>query len=285
MKPKVSVIIPYYNDGKYIFETLMSVEKQTYPNLEVILIDDGSTEKESIRVFDSIESKRVIKIHEANQGPASARNLGIMNASGKYILPLDADDKIDPSYIEKAVTILEGSPRCGIVYCESSFFGLSRVKWNLPQFTIGRMLVSNIIFNAGVFRKEDWQNCGGYDNSLTIGVEDWDFWLSILELGREVIQIPESLFYYRIKSASRNQNFSHDRDNFQKTYMRIQNKHRFLYQKYFDEYLLESRKYMIEQDLELKHMQDQCLKGKISKTFPLVRKIWHIILDKVTVII
>lgn len=107
MNPKVSVVIPYYNDKKYIAETLESVSQQTYQNIEIILVDDGSTDEESVRVFDSIQLKDGEKLHEKNAGPSKARNLGISHASGKYILPLDADDKIAPSYIEKAVVVLE----------------------------------------------------------------------------------------------------------------------------------------------------------------------------------
>lgn len=99
-------------------------------------------------------------------GPSAAHNLGIPHASGKYILPLDADDKIDSSYIEKAVEILERNPRYGIVYSKGSFLGIYGGKWNLPPFSMGRMLISNIIFNAGLFRKDDWKACGGYDENL-----------------------------------------------------------------------------------------------------------------------
>lgn len=232
MVPKVSVIIPYYNDGKYIAETLCSVNQQTYSNIEIILIDDGSNDIESVRIFNEIELKNGIKLHEENAGPSVARNLGISHANGKYILPLDADDKISPSYIEKAVQILEKKPRCGIVYSKGAFFGADGGTWSLPSFSIGRMLISNIIFNAGLFRKEDWMACGGYDESLKAGIEDWEFWLSILSLGRDVYQIPEVLFYYRIKKVSRNQQFGKKQDLIRKTYFAIQEKHMDLYKSF-----------------------------------------------------
>ena len=271
MFSKVSVIIPYYNDGKYIAETLASVEQQTYPAIETILVDDGSTDENSIRVFDTIQIKKGRKLHEENAGPSAARNLGIVLSTGKYILPLDADDKIDPTYIEKAVTILENNPQCGIVYCEAKFFGADSGKWHLPPFTMGRMLLSNIIFNAGLFRKEDWEICGGYDESLRIGIEDWDFWLKILELGRTAYQIPETLFYYRIKSTSRNRMFIMQEDKVRETYLAIQNKHKALYMKFFDDYLAISREHMLNQDLALQKQ----IKARFGNTFPVLRKLWH----------
>lgn len=277
MTSKVSVIIPYYNDGAYISETLESVFSQTYSNIEIILIDDGSTDNRSKDKFNSISADNLYKFKEVNSGPAAARNLGISHASGEYILPLDADDIIDKIYVEKAVDVLENQPKCGIVYCKGKFFGNDIGGWDLPEFSIGRMLVSNIIFNAGLFRKKDWEDCGGYDESLKIGIEDWDFWLSILSLDREVFQIPEELFYYRIKSSSRNKKFEKKYDAVSATYLQIQNKHKKLYFKHFDDYLRESRKYMLNQNYNIQNMFEVRLKNKIGEQIPFLRKIFHLI--------
>lgn len=275
MNPKVSVVIPYYNDKKYIAETLESVSQQTYQNIEIILVDDGSTDEESVRVFNSIQLKDGEKLHEKNAGPSKARNLGISHASGKYILPLDADDKIAPSYIEKAVVVLEKNPQCGIVYCKGRFFGEVEGKWKLPSFTMGKMLLQNIIFNAGLFRKEHWVECGGYDENLKVGIEDWDFWLSMLELNITVYQIPEELFFYRIKPVSRNLSFYKKQNLVKESYLLVQHKHRALYEKFLDEYLSESRKYILEQDFKIQSTLTMRIKAYIRNNFPIVRKVWH----------
>lgn len=280
MVPKVSVVIPYYNDGKYIAETLYSVNQQSYSNIEIILIDDGSTDTESIHIFDGIQLNNGVKLRETNAGPSAARNLGISHAAGKYILPLDADDKIDTSYVEKAVEILERNPSCGIVYSHGAFLGIDGGKWNLPPFSMGRMLISNIIFNAGLFRRDDWKACGGYDESLKAGIEDWEFWLSILELEREVYQIPEVLFYYRIKKVSRNQQFGKKQDIIRKTCFAIQEKHKDLYKRFFDEYLLASREYILNQGFALQELQQKTIKARIGKMFPKLRKLKHVLLTK-----
>ena len=280
MVSKVSVIIPYYNDGKYIAETLYSVNQQTYSNIEIILIDDGSDDTESIRIFDEIKLKDGIKLREVNAGPSVARNLGISHANGKYILPLDADDKIAPSYIEKAVEVLEKKPQCGIVYSKAAFFGVDGGRWNLPPFSMGKMLISNIIFNAGLFRKKDWEACGGYDESLKAGIEDWEFWLSILALKRDVYQINEVLFYYRIKKISRNQKFGKNQDLIRKTYFDIQAKHKDLYKNFFDEYLLASREWMLNQSFALQELQQKTIKARIGRMFPNLRKLKHILMTQ-----
>lgn len=194
--PKVSVIIPCYNQGKYLEDALASLYKQTFQDLEIIIINDGSTDN-SQKIIDKIEHPKVIKIHQTNKGVASARNEGIKRASGEYILPLDADDKIAPTYIEKALYHMEKNPNLGIVYCEAELFGQKTKKWKLPPYTLLDMLKANCIFCTALFKKADWEAVGGYREQQESFWEDYDFWLSLIERGREVFQIPEALFYYR----------------------------------------------------------------------------------------
>lgn len=106
---KVSIIMPCYNDGKYIKESIDSVLAQTYPELELIIIDDGSDDPETQNILHNIQDERITILNNYHRGPAHARNHGIMEATGTYILPLDSDDKIDPCYVEKAVNILENN--------------------------------------------------------------------------------------------------------------------------------------------------------------------------------
>lgn len=194
--PKVSVIIPCYNQGKYLEESVNSVLNQTFQDFEIIIVNDGSTDN-SKEIIDKIEHPKVIKIHQENKGVAAARNEGIKRASGEYILPLDSDDKIAPTYIEKAVHHIEKDPNIGIVYCEAEFFGEKTKKWNLPSYSLFDMLKANCIFCTALFRKKDWEIVGGYREKQKNLWEDYDFWLSLIEMGREVFQIPEVLFYYR----------------------------------------------------------------------------------------
>ena len=212
MLPLVSVVIPYYNDGKYIHETLESIQHQTYKNVEIILVDDGSTEKESIRVFDDLKKLGFQTYRQGNAGPSAARNLAISHSKGKYILPVDADDKIRPAYIEKAVHYMESHTQCGIVYCKAEFFGARSGLWNLPKYSIEQMLLNNCIFVSALFRKDDWEKAHGYDSNMKYGLEDYEFWLSIIELGQGVYCIPETLFLYRIKNISRSTRFEENRD-------------------------------------------------------------------------
>ena len=197
--PKVSIVMPCYNDGKYIKESINSVKKQTYTDWELIIINDGSDDVLTNNILNGIKENNIRVINTNQQGPAAARNRGIMEATGTYILPLDSDDIIYSTYIEKAVAIIEADANIGIVYCEAEFFGEKSGKWDLPMYNLGRMLHNNIIFVSALFRKKDWETTGGYNENLKIGIEDYDFWLSIIGLNRKVYRIPEVLFKYRIK--------------------------------------------------------------------------------------
>lgn len=200
--PNVSVIIPCYNQGRYLDDAIASVLAQTYQNLEIIVIDDGSTEPETIEILQNYQQPKTRLIRTENRGVAQARNLGIAQSQGTYILPLDADDKIADSYLEKAVTLLESNDKLGIVYCEAEYFGDRQGTWPLPEYKFPDILVDNMIFCSGLFRKSDWETVGGYHSNLIYGWEDHDFWLSLIELEREVYRIPEVLFFYRQKADS-----------------------------------------------------------------------------------
>lgn len=200
--PKVSVVIPCFNLGKYIHEAIDSVLAQTFQDFEIIVVNDGSTDTETNLILNDLKGDEIKVITTANQGLSSARNNGIAQAAGDYILPLDADDKIAPTYLEKAVKILDQNQNAGIVYCQAEFFGEENFKWDLPEYKLSTMLIDNMIFCSAFFRKKDWRLADGYKTDMIYGWEDYDFWLSIIELGRDVFRIPEYLFHYRKRSDS-----------------------------------------------------------------------------------
>lgn len=199
--PKVSVVIPCYNQGKYLDEAVGSILAQSYDDYEIIVVDDGSTEQATQDLLRGYERPKTRVFRIKNQGVSAARNFGIEQAHGACVLCLDADDMIGPTYFEQAVPVLDAQPRVGIVYCEARYFGAFEGRVPLPPFETVEMLSHNIIFNAAMFRKEDWTACGGYNMNMVYGWEDWDLWLSILEFGRTVHRIPEILFFYRIKES------------------------------------------------------------------------------------
>lgn len=201
---QVSIIIPCYNDGKYLREAVASAQAQTHPDVEIIVVDDHSTEPLTHAAYKQLREQgvTVLPTPQGKKGLPAARNAGIAAAAGDYILPLDADDKIAPSYVEKGVAVLEKQAEVGICYCRARLFGLKRNPWKLPPYSWEAMLSGNMIFATALFRKADWRQVGGYDESLVHGLEDYAFWLRIIALGRDVVQIEEELFNYRIKTNS-----------------------------------------------------------------------------------
>lgn len=198
----VSLIIPCYNQGPFLAESIGSVLASDHLNIEIIVVDDGSSDPETCRILDRLDYPKTRLIRRENGGLAAARNSGIAAAQGRYILPLDADDRIGAQYISQAVAALERSPNLGIVYCRAEKFGEETGSWKLAPFSRWRMALGNVIFCSAVYRRVDWQAVGGYDEALRRGWEDWDFWLSLLELGRLVKCLPDTGFYYRKNVAS-----------------------------------------------------------------------------------
>ena len=199
---RVSVIIPCFNQGKFLDEAVASVRSQTYKDIEIVIVNDGSDDDITADICNSFRGPDIKVLHTENQGLAAARNNGIKQAEGIYILPLDADDRIGSSYVDEAVAVLDSRPDIGIVYSRANLFGAVETEWPLPEYSLDEMLKNNIIFCSALYRRSDWELAGGYDPGMIYGWEDYDFWLSLIERGRRVHQLPATHFYYRVDPAS-----------------------------------------------------------------------------------
>ena len=232
MSVKVSIVIPCYNHGKFVDEAVQSCLNQTYKNIEIIIVNDGSTDEFTNSLLNNYQKEKTKVITTHNQGLAMARNTAIAVASGEYILPLDADDKIAPTYIEKAVEILNKKDNIGIVYCNAEFFGREVGNWDLPEYKFPDILNKNCIFCSALFRKSDWEAVGGYKKEMVYGWEDYEFWLSLIEKGRKVYKIPEVLFFYRRHDVSMSKKVDADERKINFLYNQIFFFHKKIYQKY-----------------------------------------------------
>jgi glycosyltransferase involved in cell wall biosynthesis len=231
--PLVSIIMPCYNGEKYLSETLESVHKQTYENWECIIMDDGSTDnsKQVISEYQK-KDKRYKYFYQPNKGTSVARNNAIHESKGKYILPLDSDDKISPQYIEQAVSVLEKNNDIKLVYSKAMLFGILNGPWSLRPYSQKEMLIENMIFCSALFRRTDFDRTPGFSEDMRGGFEDWDFWLTFLSESDKVYQIPEVHFYYRIRDNSRNP--SVDEAMQKELRHQIYVKYKTLYDKYFE---------------------------------------------------
>lgn len=197
----ISVVIPCFNHGEFLPEAVASVTSIRRNDVELIVVDDGSTDVRTRSEMDALTAKGIHVIRQENQGLAAARNAGIAASHGKYILPLDADNRIRPAYIEHGIRILDQDPKIGVVYGDAQRFGTQTDRWHVGPFSKESLLNTNFIDACAVFRRTVWEQNGGYDGTMPVqGLEDWDFWIGALEHDWEFAYVPEILFDYR-KSA------------------------------------------------------------------------------------
>lgn len=202
-RPLVSVIIPAYNMESYVEECVESVLQSTYSPIEVVIVDDGSTDK-TLKVLKELESKHdnIKVIAQSNMGVSFSRNNAINVANGELILPVDADDKIAPKYIELAVEQFLQDKTVKVVTAHGEFFGDRTGKWILPEFDRHLLARRNLISVCAMYRKSDWERVEGYCTYIK-GLEDWDFWIAMLKDDGNVICLDMVGFYYRIRPNSK----------------------------------------------------------------------------------
>jgi glycosyltransferase involved in cell wall biosynthesis/SAM-dependent methyltransferase len=207
-RPLVSIVIPCFNYGRFLTEAVDSVLSQTFTDLEVIIVEGGSTSAGSRRAAFRLGRPRVRVI--AQDGPhqvGANRNLGISQARGKYICCLDADDVLRPTYIEKAVFLLEAHGY-DVVSTAVQFFGNRNDSGSILETPVLEdMLEGNQVLTCAVFRRSLWSRAGGFrdvDLDVTGHVhEDWAFWTRLAALGARIINISrEALFLYRSHGPS-----------------------------------------------------------------------------------
>lgn len=236
----ISIIVPCYNQAEFLDESLKSVIDQDQGQWECIIVNDGSTD-ETAEVAQSWcdRDERFAYIYQENRGLSEARNTGIRNASGQFILPLDADDRISPDYARLAMEVLIADTEIKIVYCKAEFFGDKSGEWQLAPYSFERLLRLNMIFCSAVYRKAQWQTVGGYDPNMKYGLEDWEFWINVLKSGGKVKRLDVIGFYYRVKRESMIKSMSNEQTKYSEDY--VLQKHKEAYLQAIDDLLLKER--------------------------------------------
>lgn len=203
IKPLVSIITSYYNSKEFLKQTVNSVINQTFPYWEWIIVDDGSTQKETYEILKSLEAKdsRIKVYHKQNEGLAKGRDYAIKYSTTKYILPLDADDLIDPTYIETLYFTLETNKETSFAFTNSVGFG-KYIYLSNPDFDSERMKTDNHITATSLIRKEKIIELGGYGLAKRYVNEDWHLWLRMLAKGYYPVQVSFYGFWYRRRKTS-----------------------------------------------------------------------------------
>jgi glycosyltransferase involved in cell wall biosynthesis len=202
--PSVSVVVPCYKQAEFLAEAIGSVVAQTFTDWELIILDDGSpddTADVAEKLIAMYPDRSIRLLRKPNGGVSDARNAGIAVARGAYILPLDADDMIQPTMLEKTVQLLDSSPDIAIAYTDITHFGAIERTICAAEFDPLKIPHNNQLNYCSLYRREAWELVGGYKDMFWC-YEDWDFWVGCTAAGLRASRIPESLLLYRTKEVS-----------------------------------------------------------------------------------
>ena len=201
--PHISVVIPCYNDGKYLPETIARLKQQTFTNFEIIVVNDGSTDEATIAFLNTLETDPQIQvIHQANARMSAARNTGAKHAKGDYIAALDVDDYFHNTFLAQALPVFEKEPQTAVVTSYIRCFGNKKGSSKPRGGTAANFLFSNQCPACAMVKKTVWDEVGGYDEAMKMGYEDWEFYIRIAQKNWNVHVIPEHLLYYRQTNKS-----------------------------------------------------------------------------------
>ncbi|MGL5509633.1 MAG: glycosyltransferase, partial [Microcoleaceae cyanobacterium] len=209
--PLIFVIIACYNHGEYLPEAIASIVEQNYSNWECLIVDDGSTDQ-TVLIAEKLISKyadhSIKLLRKSHSGVIETRNLGLSKCTGEYILFVDADDQIHPNFLQESLEILQANSNIGFVYTDITEFGTRNQIVSHGDFQPAQFLQLNQVPITALFRREIYQQTGGFKKVMEAGWEDWEFWLSAYELGWQGYRLAKPYLYYRQHQAgSRLQNF------------------------------------------------------------------------------
>jgi glycosyltransferase involved in cell wall biosynthesis len=204
MTAPVAVIVPVFDAGTLLRRALRSVAEQTLAPREIIVVDDGSTDPVTRAALDEVARQPGVALRRtSNRGPAAARNLAIEHATAPLILPLDADDHLAPTFLERTVPLLSEHRELDVVHTWVGLVGRHRGVWRTGEFALPALLARCTVHVTSLFRRTLWDRVGGFDPTFTTGAEDWDFWISAAASGARAAGVPEVLTYYHRGPDSR----------------------------------------------------------------------------------
>ncbi len=197
-KPLISIITPFYNAGKYFEQTYNCVMNQTFPWFEWIIVNDGSTNKADLDIVERLvlEDSRIKLLHKENGGISTARNMAIREALTEIIIPLDADDLIEPTYVETIYWAMHFNPEYCWCYTKNIGFHNQEYLWDKP-FNATLIKEYNFLTYCAGIRKSSIIAVGAYDEITRHYYEDWRLWLKLLSASKKPIKLGYYGFWYR----------------------------------------------------------------------------------------
>jgi glycosyltransferase involved in cell wall biosynthesis len=203
--PFVSFIIPYFNAGSTIQETIDSIFNQSYPNFDIWLINDGSTDPYSIGKLKEFEGNEKIHVlHQENAGPSVARNVAIEKTNADYILPMDADNTIIETSLNQFIEFAKKNPEFDAYHGDIIYFGQKNDYFKREDYNDLKSILVSQIDTCALIRKSVFEKGIFYDVYLSkLGLEDWEFWINFHNKGLKSKYISSALFNMRVEFSSR----------------------------------------------------------------------------------
>lgn len=201
--PTVTIVIPCYNLGRYLEETVESVLGQTRDDFEIVIVDDGSTDTETRALLDGYERPKTRVLRTENRGLAAARNLGAAESEAPFLCFLDADDRLRPRFCERTLAVLESEPDLHFCSCWLENFGIREGLWQPERCDLAQLLAECTVLTASPVRREAFEAVGGFDEEMPIaGYEDWELWIRLVAAAYPGTILREVLFDYRRRPGS-----------------------------------------------------------------------------------
>jgi glycosyltransferase involved in cell wall biosynthesis len=238
----ITIGITCYNEGEWLLECWESILAQDDDRWEAVLVMDGTTHTETIKVFESLMHPKLRKERmPVNRGPYPTRNRAVELTGSPYHYYVDGDDKLPANAVRTVLDAFSKNPDASFVYGDVMKFGEESGVWKFQPFNIDDLVRCQCIMGPSPFRVELWRALGGYAEELARGNGDYDFWLGALEAGFHGVYVPEVIYHYRIRESgnvSKSYDLSYYRtheiiaERHRKIFADQERKHRFLYRGY-----------------------------------------------------
>jgi len=239
--PRLAVVIPCFNQGETLVEAIASVERCSEP-VELVVVNDGSDDPETLKVLDALRGRGYAIHDQPNAGVAAARNVGVARTRAEAVLPLDADNRLCPAFVDAALAVLDASPEVGVVYGNRREFGLRDGIVDVPAFDLPTLLTYNFIDACAVVRRTAWDAAGGYDPTAPVsGWEDWEFWIAVAERGWAFHHLGIPGFEYRVRPDSMLSGTTAV-DARRRLYLHVIDRHEALYREHLTEILMRAQR-------------------------------------------
>lgn len=200
--PQTSFVVTCHNLGAYLEETLDSLAAQSAQDFEVVVVNDGSTDATTCELLAGLDRAKTRVVHSERLGLPGARNLGAAHTTGTFLCMVDADDLLEPPFLERSLAALEAAPDVAFASHWLRTFGDETWEWTPTDCTFPALLHANTVNGAALMRRSMFDQLRGFDETMTDGCEDWEFWIRAVGAGFSGVIVPEFLFRYRRRADS-----------------------------------------------------------------------------------